>query len=402
MSEYIWVIGTYDTKWNELDFVIHILRKSQYQVLSVDVSTTEHDRSVDITAVEIAGCHPFRKNFLKDNSGRGDAVACMSEALANFMDTRSPKGVIGLGGSGGTALVCSGLRTLPVGIPKVMVSTVASGQVAPYVGASDIMMLYSITDIAGINQISHKILGNAAHALLGMVTRELTEFESDKALLGMTMFGVTTKGVNQIRSRLEQDYEILIFHATGTGGQSMEKLIGSGLIDWVIDMTTTEICDLFMGGIMSAGETRMDAILARKIPYLLSLGAMDMVNFGAIDTVPDQYKDRLLYKHNPQVTLMRTSLEENRMMGSWIAAKLNTSKAPVRLFIPEKGISALSVEGQPFHDPSADQALFEVLKKEIIQNDDRQIISLPYSINDEAFTKVVVDEFRNLVLKTVH
>jgi uncharacterized protein (UPF0261 family) len=321
----------------------------------------------------------------------------MSEALTAFMGHRQPAGVIGLGGSGGTALICAGLRALPVGLPKIMVSTVASGQVAPYVGASDIMMLYSITDIAGINQISHTILSNAAHAMLGMVTQKAESFTSGRPLLGMTMFGVTTKGVSQIRQALESEYEILIFHATGTGGQSMEKLIDSGLIHHVIDMTTTEICDLLMGGVMSAGEGRMDAILRRKIPYVLSLGALDMVNFGSIETIPEKYQNRLLYKHNPQVTLMRTSPEENEKMALWIAGKLNKSEAPVKLYIPEKGVSALSVEGQPFYNPEADEALFKTLKREIKETDSRQIISLPYSINDIEFTNAVVDGFRSLI-----
>ncbi|MCB0664708.1 MAG: Tm-1-like ATP-binding domain-containing protein [Saprospiraceae bacterium] len=396
MQHKTWVIGTYDTKWDELHFVYSILAKARIPVAMVDVSTHHHDRKVDITSAEIASHHPTRKDFLDNNGGRGDAIACMSEALQEFMKGKRPYGVVGLGGSGGTALICSGLRALPVGVPKIMVSTVASGQVAPYIGASDIMMVYSITDIAGINQISYTILSNAANAMLGMVTREIEPFQSNKPLLGMTMFGVTTQGVNQIKDALENDFEILIFHATGTGGQSMEKLIDSGLINHVIDMTTTEICDLHMGGIMSAGESRMDVILKSKIPYFLSLGALDMVNFGGIETVPEKYRDRLLYRHNPQVTLMRTTAAENELMARWIARKLNRSEGPVRLFIPEKGVSALSVEGQPFYDPEADRALFETLRNELEITSDRRIISLPFSINDPGFTRAVVEEFKKI------
>jgi uncharacterized protein (UPF0261 family) len=397
MQHKTWVIGTCDTKWTEITFVRDILVKSGLDALILDVSTTAHPHPVAISAQEIAKNHPSRKDFLTKNEGRGDAVARMSEALSIYMSQHTPAGVIGLGGSGGTALICAGLRALPVGVPKIMVSTVASGQVEPYVGTSDIMMLYSITDIAGINQISHTILSNAAHALIGMVKRKPVIFSSDKPLLGMTMFGVTTKGVTQIKEALKDHFEILIFHATGTGGRSMEKLIDSGLIHYVIDMTTTEICDLFMGGIMSAGEERMDAILRAKIPYVLSLGALDMVNFGGVDTVPEKYKNRLLYEHNPQVTLMRTTPEENEQMAKWIAHKLNRSEAPVRLFIPEKGVSALSIEGQPFYDPKADRALFETLKNEIKQTEDRQIISLPYSINDPEFTDEIVSRFMTLI-----
>ncbi len=396
MEKKTWVIGTCDTKWHEISYVFSVLKNRGVPALIVDVSTTSHAHPVDTAAAEIAAHHPTRPDFLTNNDGRGDAVGCMAEALAVFMSRHHPAGVIGLGGSGGTALICAGLRALPVGIPKIMVSTVASGQVAPYVGASDIMMLYSITDIAGINQISHTILGNAAQALAGMVLHPVPPLTSGKPLLGMTMFGVTTKGVNQIRNALEKDYEILVFHATGTGGRSMEKLIGSGLINHVIDMTTTEICDLHMGGIMSAGEQRMDAILQRKIPYILSLGAMDMVNFGGMETVPEKYKNRLLYRHNPQVTLMRTTPAENIRMGQWIARKLNKSEGPVILYIPEKGVSALSVKGQPFYDPGADQALFDTLKHEMKETADRQIISLPYSINDIEFTDAVVEGFRAL------
>ena len=390
----VWVVGTCDTKWQEISFVRDIIMHWGQPCQILDVSTTPHEHPVDIAAEEVARLHPTRPSFLSTNEGRGDAVACMSEALALYMSQHVPKGVIGMGGSGGTALICSGLRALPVGVPKIMVSTVASGQVAPYVGASDIMMLYSVTDIAGINQISNTILSNAAHALVGMVSYSPPGFTTSKPLLGMTMFGVTTKGAIQIKEALRDDYEVLIFHATGTGGQSMEKLIESGLIKHVIDLTTTEICDLHMGGIFSGGETRMDAIIKKGIPYFLSVGALDMVNFGGMETVPEKYRSRNLYKHNPQVTLMRTTPEENTKMAKWIANKLNKSQALVRLFIPEKGVSALSVEGQPFYDPAADSALFDTLISEIKQTENRKIISLPHGINDAEFTGAIVAEFR--------
>ena len=277
-----------------------------------------------------------------------------------------------------------------------MVSTVASGQVAPYVGATDIFMVYSITDIAGINQISNVILSNAAHALAGMLQNGYPPFQAERPLLGMTMFGVTTPCVTQIRQQLEHDYECLVFHATGTGGQSMEKLVASGMMQHVIDMTTTEICDLHMGGIMSAGEQRMDAIIDAGIPYVVSVGAMDMVNFGGIATVPEKYADRILYKHNPQVTLMRTTAEECVAMGRWMAHKLNRSTAPVRLLIPEKGVSALSTEGQPFYDPEADAALFQTLESHLQQDDNRKLIRIPCDINDAMFSREAVDMFREI------
>ncbi len=389
----VWVVGTCDTKWQEISFVYELLKPQVSRVSIVDVSTRRHGFKPEIKAEEIAVNHPTRPGFLGDNTDRGDAVACMSEAFCAYVRKNRPMAVIGLGGSGGTSIICAGLRVLPVGIPKIMVSTVASGQVAPYVGASDIFMLYSITDIAGVNQISHTLLSNATNALLGMLQNKIQPYEAEKAIVGMTMFGVTTKGVMQVKEGIEEQFEVLVFHATGAGGRSLEKLVESEMVNHVIDMTTTEICDLHMGGIMSAGKERMDRILRRKIPYILSLGALDMVNFGGIETVPTRYRDRLLYKHNPQVTLMRTSPAENREMGKWIARKINISEGPVRLFIPEKGVSALSVEGQPFYDPEADQELFNTLKNDINQTEDREIISLPYSINDKEFTNAIISEF---------
>lgn len=393
------VIGTCDTKWTEIEFVAERLKVSGVPCQIVDVSTQRHNFKVDITAEEVASHHPDRQDFLMDNSGRGDAVACMSEALAAYIKTRSDVGgAIGMGGSGGTVIICTGLRTLPIGTPKIMVSTVASGQVAPYVGASDICMMYSVTDVAGINQISNVILSNAANALAGMLQGQIPRYFSDKPILGMTMFGVTTTCINQLRSILGDQYECLVFHATGTGGKSMEKLVESGMMPFVLDMTTTEICDLHMGGVMSAGESRMDAILNAKIPYVLSVGALDMVNFGGMETVPEKYRTRLLYKHNPQVTLMRTTPDENRTMALWMAKKLNQSEAPVKLYLPLRGVSALSVEGQAFHDPEADQALFDGLRESIEVTPDRQIIDLPYDINDPQFATEVVRGFREIAL----
>ena len=390
-----YIIGTCDTKYTELNFVKTLIQQAGIPSVLVDVGTLNPDFRADIIATTLAKFHPQRPNFLTKNEGRGDAVIAMSEALEHFLlDQKDIAGIIGLGGSGGTSLIARGLRALPVGLPKVMVSTVASGNTAPYVGASDIFMLYSITDIAGINQISNIILGNAANALVGMIQQLIPAYKISKPVIGMTMFGVTTPCVTQIRAALEGDYDCLIFHATGTGGRSMEKLIDSGFINKVLDITTTEICDLHVGGIMSAGEDRMGAIIRKKIPYIGSVGALDMVNFGALATVPEKYKQRNLYIHNSEVTLMRTNEGENREMGKWIANKLNQMEAAVRFFIPEKGVSALSVEGQPFYDKTADTALFETLEKEVNQTEERQLIRLPYAINDPEFSAAVVAAFR--------
>lgn len=392
-----YIIGTCDTKYAELKFVKQLIKQAGLPATLVDVGTLAHDFKVDISAKTVANHHPNRTDFLTKNEGRGDAVIAMSEALEFFLVAQKDiAGVIGLGGSGGTSLISRGLRALPIGLPKIMVSTVASGNTAPYVGASDIFMLYSITDIAGINQISNTILGNAANALIGMMQQPIPAYEVTKPAVGMTMFGVTTPCVTQIRAAIEKDYDCLVFHATGTGGQSMEKLIDSGFITKVLDMTTTEVCDLHAGGIMSAGADRMGAIIRQKIPYIGSVGALDMVNFGALATVPAKYKNRNLYVHNSEVTLMRTNVEENKAMGKWIAHKLNQMEAPVRFFMPKKGVSALSVEGQPFYDAAADKALFDTLEREVIQTENRQLIRLPYAINDAAFSEAVVKAFRSL------
>lgn len=392
-----YLIGTADTKFQELRFVQRKLEDAGVPSVLVDVGTLPHDQPVDISAREVAGFHPDRPDLLDQNEGRGDAVAAISEALEHYLLSRTDiGGVIGLGGSGGTALIARGLRALPVGLPKVMVSTVASGNTAPYVGASDIFMLYSITDIAGINQVSHVVLSNAANALAGMLKEKVTTFKVEKPALGMTMFGVTTPCVNYIREQLSDNYDCLVFHATGTGGRSMEKLIDSGFISQVIDVTTTEVCDLHMNGIMSAGEDRLGAIIRRKIPYVGSVGALDMVNFGSIDTVPEKYKDRLLYCHNPQVTLMRTTPAENIRMGRWIAIKLNQMEGPVRFFLPEKGVSLLSEEGRPFYDPEADAALFATLEEEVRQTEQRKLIRLPYALNDPAFAQAMAEAFLDL------
>lgn len=393
-----YIIGTCDTKFAELLFVKDRILAAGISAKLVDVGIMPHKHPVDISNREIAKWNTSRPDFLDTHEGRGDAVSCMAEALINFLKAQTDVGgVISIGGSGGTSVATPAMQALPIGTPKIMLSTIASGNVGPFVGASDICMMYSVTDIAGINQISNTILSNAAHALVGMMEHSAPPFKIQKPTLAMTMFGVTTPCVTQIRERLEADYECFVFHATGTGGRSMEKLIDSGMLEYVIDITTTEICDLLMGGILSAGEDRMGSIIRREIPYVGSVGALDMVNFGHIDTVPAKYKGRLFYKHNPQVTLMRTTPEENIKMGKWIADKLNQMEAPVRFLLPEKGVSMIAVGGQPFYDPQADQALFDTLKAEVKQTNNRQLISLPYDINDPEFAREVINNFKNLI-----
>jgi uncharacterized protein (UPF0261 family) len=302
-------------------------------------------------------------------------------------------GIISAGGSGGTALATPAMRRLPIGVPKVMVSTVASGDVQRYVGPSDICMMYSVTDVQGINRISEQVLSNAAHALAGMMAHRRRTSTVEKPAIGLTMFGLTTPCVQAVVRALEDRYDCLVFHATGTGGQSMEKLAESGMLAGLIDATTTEIADLLMGGVLSAGEGRLDAVVRTRIPYVGSCGALDMVNFWAMETVPERYRGRNLRVHNPNVTLMRTTPEENARMGRWIGEKLNRCEGPVRFLIPEKGVSGIDAPGQPFHDPAADAALFKALADTIRQTERRRLIRLPHHINDPAFAAALVANF---------
>jgi uncharacterized protein (UPF0261 family) len=329
---------------------------------------------------------------------RGSAVSEMGLAFEHFVaQRRDLGGLISAGGSGGTALATQAMRRLPIGIPKVMVSTVASGDVKPYVGPSDICMMYSVTDISGINRISEKVLANAAHALAGMIAYAKREkAEETKPALGLTMFGLTTPCVQAVCKQLEARYDCIVFHATGTGGQSMEKLVDSGLIAGVLDVTTTEIADELVGGVLSAGPTRLDTFIKKQVPYVGSCGALDMVNFWAMDTVPAQFRERNLYKHNPNVTLMRTTPEENARMGRFIAEKLNRMEGPVRFLIPEGGVSGIDAPGKPFWDPAADKALFDAIAENFRTTGNRKLIRLPHHINDQAFADALVANFNQI------
>jgi uncharacterized protein (UPF0261 family) len=304
-------------------------------------------------------------------------------------------GVLGLGGSGGTAMISPALRALPVGLPKLVVSTVAGGDVSGYVGASDIAMLHSVTDVAGLNRISRQVLGNAAHALAGMLAHRVPA-AADKPAVALTMFGVTTPCVTAVAEQLVDRYDPLVFHAVGTGGRAMEKLVDDGQITAVLDITTTEVCDLIAGGVFSAGEQRLDAIARTGVPYVGSCGALDMVNFGPPDTVPARYAGRLFYHHNPQITLMRTNREENQRIGEFLAGKLNACDGPVRFLLPEGGVSLLDAPGQPFHDAGADQVLFATLERLVVQTADRRLVRLPHNINDPKFSNALVAAFEEV------
>jgi uncharacterized protein (UPF0261 family) len=362
----------------------------------VDVSTGEPRKgAADIAAAVVAACHPQGEAAVFTGD-RGRSVSAMAQAFERFLLSRDDiAGVIGLGGSSGTALITRGMRALPIGLPKLMLSTVASGNVASYVGPSDICMMYSVTDVAGLNRISRTILGNAAHAIAGMASAQI-EIEEDKPALGLTMFGVTTPCVTQIVDRLKASYDCLVFHATGTGGQSMEKLADSRLVNGILDITTTEVCDLLVGGIFPCTEDRFGAIARTRLPYVGSCGALDMVNFAGRETVPAHYRGRNLYEHNPQITLMRTTPDENARMGHWIGEKLNACEGPVRFLIPEGGVSALDAPGKPFWDPEANAALFGALESTFRATPDRVLLRLPYHINSPEFAYAAVAAFRDI------
>jgi uncharacterized protein (UPF0261 family) len=328
-------------------------------------------------------------------------VAAMALAFEQYVRTRRDLGgIISAGGSGGTSLATPAMRALAIGVPKVMVSTMASGDTRPYVGPSDICMMYSVTDVQGINRISEQVLANAAHALAGMVMHPPAVSAITRPALGLTMFGVTTPCVQAVAKRLQDGYDCLVFHATGVGGQSMEKLADSRLLAGVIDVSTTEVADEIVGGTLSAGPTRMDVFARHALPYVGSCGALDMVNFGAWDTVPERFRGRRLYRHNPTVTLMRTTPEENRQIAGFIAAKLNAMSGPVRFLIPEGGVSAIDKPGQPFHDPEADRMLFATIEQHFRPTADKRLVRLPHHVNDEAFADALVAAWRELSSNT--
>ncbi len=396
----VYAVATMDTKGTEIAFIAERIRACGVEVVTVNVGT--RDASVvapDISREQVAACCSTSNPLTKTD--RGESVTAMSAALVEFLKTEHAAvrlaGVIGIGGGSGTALIAPAMRALPVGVPKVMVSTMASGNVGPYVECSDLTMMYSVVDVAGINSVSRRVFANAAHAIAGMVTRSLPSV-TEKPTLGMTMFGVTTPCVDAVRKSLEGcGYDCLVFHATGSGDRAMENLVRSGLIQGVIDVTTTAVADELVGGVLACGPHRFEAILAAGVPYVLSVGALDMVNFGAKETVPPRFAGRKLHVHNAQVTLMRTTPDENRQFARWIANKLNRSTAPLTLLIPELGVSTIDAVGQPFHDPDADAALFDELERVVQQSSQRQVIRLPLHINDPAFAAALVEEFLSLV-----
>lgn len=395
----IWVAATYDTKSVEANYLSSLLTQLGVSIVTVDLSTEKRATChVDISADHIANYHPEGAPAVFTGD-RGQSIAGMTDAFVRFVQTREDVGaIIGIGGSGGTALITAAMQALPVGTPKLMVSTVASGDVSSYVGSSDICMMYSVTDIAGLNRISKRILSNAAGAIAGAFTQSLQPvfILDDRPAVGLTMFGVTTPCIQQIRQTLDNQYDCVTFHATGTGGQSMEKLVDNGFFQGVIDITTTEVADFLFGGVMPCTTDRFGACARTKVPYIVSCGALDMVNFSSIDSVPNEFRHRNLYSHNAQVTLMRTTPEENMRMGRWIAERLNLCEGPVCMILPEGGLSALDADNQPFWDPKANAALFDALETHFHKTENRRLIRTPHHINSDAFSQLVIQQFLSI------
>ncbi len=395
------LVGTLDTKGKEYAFLRERVLVHDVDVVLVDAGIMgEPLASPDITREEVAAAAGADVHALAAAGDRGAAVAAMARGAAEIARRLHAEGrldgVLGLGGSGNSAIISEAMRALPVGVPKLLVSTVASGDTRPYVGATDIAMMYSVVDIAGVNRISAQIMTNAAGMIAGAVRSTVPGLGAEKPLIGATMFGVTTPCVTTARERLEElGYEVLVFHATGTGGQSLEALARAGFLVGVLDVTTTELADELVGGVLSAGPDRLEAAGELGLPQVVSLGALDMVNFGPRESVPERFAGRNLYVHNPTITLMRTTPEECLELGRQIGRKLSAATGPVALYIPLQGVSMIAVEGQVFHDPEADEALLRGLHETLRPN--VEVHELDTDVNDAAFATAMADRLHAMI-----
>jgi uncharacterized protein (UPF0261 family) len=400
------LLGTLDTKGAEYGYLRDRLREQGVDVLMVDAGIFDPQIEADIGHDEVAAAAGADLAALRDAGDRGAAVEAMclgaAEVVRRLHGEGRLDGFLSVGGSGNSSIGAAAARALPVGVPKLIVSTVASGDTRPYMGANDVSMTYSVVDISGLNRISERILSNAAGAIAGMARVNVPESEEGRPLIGATMFGVTTPAVTRARERLEElGYEVLVFHATGTGGQSMEALARGGFLAGVLDLTTTELADELVGGVLSAGPDRLEAAGELGLPQVVSLGALDMVNFGPRETVPPQFEDRNIYVHNPTVTLMRTTPEECAELGRRIARKLSAATGPTALFVPLKGVSMIATEGGPFHDPAADEALFSALRTGLEKNaalgGSVELYELDLDVNDPAFADAMANRLHEMV-----
>ena len=404
MGKTILLIGAFDTKGEEYAFIQRIILSRGHDTLALHIGVFDADPSmhVDVSNADVARAGGTPIGEIQDRKDRGEAMKVMSDGTAKVVRQLYEEGrfdgAIGMGGTGGTSVITAGMQSLPIGVPKVMVSTAASGDTSTYVGTRDIAMFPSVVDVAGVNRISRPIFTRAAGAICGMVESEPEESTDERPILAASMFGNTTECVDRCREALtEKGYEVLVFHATGTGGKTMESLVDDGLIEAVLDITTTEWADEICGGVFSAGPTRLDAPGKAGIPHLIVPGCIDMANYGPRDTVPDKFNDRLLYEWNPSVTLMRTNAEENRLMGEIFAKKINAATGPVAVLIPLKGVSILDGDGEMFCDREADQAMFDALKSNL--RDDIRVVEIDHNINDEAFSTKAVEMMLELIAK---
>ncbi|OWK36265.1 Tm-1-like ATP-binding domain-containing protein [Fimbriiglobus ruber] len=397
------LIGTLDTKGEEIAYVRDRLLAAGVGVLVADAGVLGPPTvSYDLSRQELYAAGGGRFDDISRAADRGRAMTAAAEGAAKLADQlyRGGKitGVFGLGGSAGTTIGTAAMRALPVGVPKVMVSTLASGQVQPFVGTRDVTMIYSVVDLAGINRVSRRVLDNAAAAMAGMLKGREAGLAGvdDKPVVAATMFGVTTPCVEAARRVVEAaGFEVLVFHATGSGGRTMEGLIRDGLIAGVLDLTTTELADELAGGILSAGRDRLTAAAITGVPQVISVGALDMVNFGPPDTVPDKYRDRRFYQHNPNVTLMRTTPEENDRLGQEVAQKASAARGPTAILLPLRGVSAIDAEGKPFWWPEADAALFQSIRNWVAPDVD--VVELDLHINDPAFAAAAAEKLLGMI-----
>ena len=400
MRKTIAIIGALDTKGDEFAFLKTEIEKRGCGTLVVDTGVLgEAKFEADISRERVAQAGESSLSQLIEQRDRGEAMAVMTRGVAEISrqlyEAGKIDGIISMGGGGGTVIGTSAMRALPVAFPKLMVSTLASGDTAPYVGTTDITMMPSVVDVAGVNRISRRIYTNAAGAICGMVTGEI-EAADDKPLIAASMFGNTTTAVDHVRGIMESEgFEVLVFHATGTGGRTMEALVADNYIAGVLDITTTEWADEVCGGVLSAGPHRLEAAAQAGIPQVVVPGCIDMCNFWARDTVPEKYAERVFYEWNPNVTLMRTTPEENQRMGKIFAEKLNAASGPVAVLIPLKGFSQLDLEGQPFYLPEASQAFVNALKGDLRQ--DIPVTEMDYDINDPGFSGKVAETLIGLL-----
>jgi uncharacterized protein (UPF0261 family) len=389
----VFLVGTLDTKGVEIQFVRDLLQQAGVETIVIDTGVMGAPHfSPDVPRERVLGAAGTSLEAVRQAGDRGKAIEAAARGVARVVQqSMDADGILALGGSAGTTIGTAAMRALPFGIPKLMVSTLASGQVKQFVGVRDIMMMHSVVDISGLNRISRTVLTNAANAMIGMVKGRAHRPETggltgSKPIITATMFGVTTPCVDAARKILEAaDYEVLVFHATGTGGQTMESFVKDGMVHGVLDITTTELADELVGGVLSAGRDRLTAAGLRGVPQVISLGALDMVNFGPPDTVPERFRGRRFYQHNPTVTLMRTTPEENDRLGKEIAEKASAARGPTAVLVPLRGVSAIDREGQPFWWPEADQALFQSLRQWMSPH--VRLVELDLHINDPVFAE---------------